>query len=693
MFCEGDKIYPKPGSCPVCGMDLVAVATSISEEDTTYQKLRSKLGWSVLFTAPIFLIAMSEMFGIDKQAYLKEFYWNLIQLALSIPVVFFTTWMFMQRAWTSLRTRRLNMFTLIGFGAGIAWLYSVVATFYPILQPNLDKELFVYYEAATVILTLVLVGQVLEAKAHSKTSGAIKALLKLVPNVATLVVNGVDKSVAIEQIKVGDVIRIKPGGKIPVDGVVVEGSSTINESMISGEPIPVEKYLNDVVHAGTINESGSFLMKAQKVGSETLLSQIIKMVNDASRSKAPIQKMADKIAAYFVPIVLVISALTFLVWMLIGTEPVFLNAMVNAIAVLIIACPCVLGLVTPMSVMVGVGRGSQHGVLIKSAEALELMKKVSVLIVDKTGTLTQGKPTVEDFVVLSGNKESLLAMSKALNTQSEHPLAQAINSYAHPYAKQTHSVIEFTAISGKGVSGTVAEQKLLLGNEALLLDASISISTNVKEDVSRFQAQGKTVSFLVVDGLLSGYFVLSDAVKKETPAAILSLQKAGVEVHMLTGDNELSAKYTASLLGIAHYQAQCLPQDKLAYIETLQKEGKVVAMAGDGINDAPALAKSDVGIAMGTGTDVAIESAAITLVKGNLQGVLKAKNLSHAVVKNIKQNFVFAFVYNVIGIPIAAGVLYPVFGLLLSPMIAAAAMSFSSVSVISNSLRLRSISL
>ncbi len=693
MFCEGDKIYPKPGSCPVCGMDLVAVATSVSEEDTTYQKLLTKLGWSVLFTAPIFFIAMSEMFGIDKQVYLKEFYWNLIQLALSIPVVFYTTWMFMQRAWTSVRTRKLNMFTLIGFGAGIAWLYSVVATFYPLLQPELGKELFVYYEAATVILTLVLVGQVLEAKAHSKTSGAIKALLKLVPNVATVVVHGVDKSVAIEHINVGDVIRIKPGGKIPVDGIVVEGSSTINESMISGEPIPVEKNLNDLVHAGTINESGSFLMQAQKVGSETLLSQIIKMVNDASRSKAPIQKMADKIAAYFVPIVMGISLITFIVWMLVGPEPVFLNAMVNAIAVLIIACPCVLGLVTPMSVMVGVGRGSQVGVLIKNAEALELMKKVSILLVDKTGTLTQGKPTVEDFVELSGNKEALIAMSAALNKQSEHPLAQAINSYAHTFSQQTYTVLEFTAIRGKGVSGIVEKQNLLLGNEALLVDSNVPIASSVKKDVASVQAQGKTVSFLAVEGVLSGYFVLSDAIKSQTPSAINSLQKAGVEVHMLTGDNELTAKYTANQLGIVHYKSQCLPQDKLRYIEDLQKAGKVVAMAGDGINDAPALAKADVGIAMGTGTDVAIESAAITLVKGNLKGVLKAKNLSHAVVKNIKQNFVFAFVYNVIGIPIAAGVLYPVFGLLLSPMIAAAAMSFSSVSVITNSLRLRKLQL
>ncbi len=696
MFCEGDKTYSKPGDCPVCGMDLVPIATSASEEDQTYTKLLKKFWISLAFTLPIFFIAMSDMIpSFDKTKWLSEFTWNNIQLLLSIPVVFYSCWMFMQRAWTSLITKRLNMFTLIGFGAGIAWVYSVFATFYPLIDSTLELDLFVYYEAATVILTLVLLGQVLEAKAHSKTSAAIKSLLKLVPNNATLVRNGKERQIAIDQIKLEDHIRVKPGAKIPVDGILVEGSSSVDESMISGEPIPVVKEIGDLVHAGTINGTQSFTLKAQKVGADTLLSQIIEMVNAASRSKAPIQKKADRIAAYFVPIVMGISALTFALWMLLGPEPIYLNAMINAIAVLIIACPCVLGLVTPMSVMVGVGRGSQAGVLIKDAQALELMEQVNTLIVDKTGTLTQGKPTVQKVHFTSDSiskerQEKILTALGSINQLSEHPLANACVTYVKESNLELKTVSDFKSISGSGVQATFENQLWSIGNESLLEASSIDLDDSIKTQVEKLQSQGTTISYIAANQELLAFVEITDQIKQGTKEALTAIKSLGVEVHMLTGDNELTAAHIAKQLGIEHLEAGCLPKDKLLTIKKLQEEGKVVAMAGDGINDAPALAQSDVGIAMGTGTDVAIDSASITLVSGQLSGIAKAKRLSRAVVKNINQNFVFAFVYNLIGIPIAAGVLYPFFGLLLSPMIAAAAMSFSSFSVITNSLRLRS---
>lgn len=696
MFCEGDKTYSNPGDCPVCGMDLVPMATSASEEDQTYTKLLKKFWISLAFTLPIFFIAMSDMIpSFDKTKWLSEFIWNNIQLLLSIPVVFYSCWMFMQRAWTSLITKRLNMFTLIGFGAGIAWVYSVFATFYPLIDSTLELDLFVYYEAATVILTLVLLGQVLEAKAHSKTSAAIKSLLKLVPNNATLVRNGKERQIAIDQIKLEDHIRVKPGAKIPVDGILVEGSSSVDESMISGEPIPVVKEIGDLVHAGTINGTQSFTLKAQKVGADTLLSQIIEMVNAASRSKAPIQKKADRIAAYFVPIVMGISALTFALWMLLGPEPIYLNAMINAIAVLIIACPCVLGLVTPMSVMVGVGRGSQAGVLIKDAQALELMEQVNTLIVDKTGTLTQGKPTVHKVHFTSDSiskerQEKILTALGSINQLSEHPLANACVTYVKESNLELKTVSEFKSISGSGVQATFENQLWSIGNESLLETSSIDLDDSIKTQVEKLQSKGATVSYIAANQELLAFVEITDQIKEGTKEALATIKSLGVEIHMLTGDNELTATHIANQLGIEHFEAGCLPKDKLLTIKKLQEEGKVVAMAGDGINDAPALAQSDVGIAMGTGTDVAIDSASITLVSGQLSGIAKAKRLSRAVVKNINQNFVFAFVYNLIGIPIAAGVLYPFFGLLLSPMIAAAAMSFSSFSVITNSLRLRS---
>ncbi len=733
MHCEGDKTYNKvadcpvcgmdlveeknltsvstqftcpmhpeivkdeAGSCPICGMDLVPLEADISEEDKTYKKLLKKFWIAVVFTVPIFLIAMSEALE-NNPLYnvLEQKQWNWIQFALSIPVVFYATWMFFKRAYTSIKTMNLNMFTLIGIGSGIAWLFSVFAMVFPDVFPQdfktADGNVFVYFEATTVILTLVLLGQLLEARAHSQTSGAIKELLKLVPSTATLVTNGEDKVIAIDKIEKDNLLRVKPGEKIPVDGSIVEGQSSIDESMITGEPIPVDKSIDDKVSSGTINGTKSFIMKAEKVGSETLLSQIIHMVNNASRSKAPIQKLADRISKYFVPIVLVVAVITFIVWAVFGPEPAYVFAFVNAIAVLIIACPCALGLATPMSVMVGVGRGAQSGVLIKNAEALEKMNKVDTLIVDKTGTITEGKPSVEKVISINNLKEEkLLHFIASLNQYSEHPLAEAIVNYGKYKNTTIIKVNDFQAVAGKGVIGTIENKKVALGNAKLLEQFSITISKNLETNVVAEQEQGKTVSYIAVDNEAVGYVTIFDAIKTTSQNAIKQLQDNGVEVIMLTGDNKNTAKSVAKQLNLKHYKAECLPEDKLNEIKTLQQQGKVVAMAGDGINDAPALAQSDVGIAMGTGTDVAIESASITLVKGDLQGIVKAKKLSHEVVKNIKQNLFFAFIYNVLGVPIAAGVLYPIFGLLLSPMIAALAMSFSSVSVIVNALRLRNI--
>ncbi|PQJ82892.1 heavy metal translocating P-type ATPase [Polaribacter glomeratus] len=694
-----EVLKDEPGACPICGMDLIPLEAGTSEEDKTYKKLLKKFWIAVAFTVPIFLLAMSEMIE-NNPLYdiLAQKNWNWVQFVLSIPVVFFATWMFFKRAWTSLKTMNLNMFTLIGIGSGIAWIFSVFAMLFPEVFPadfkTADGNVFVYFEATTVILTLVLLGQLLEARAHSQTSGAIKELLKLVPATATLVTDGEDKVIAIDKIEKGNLLRVKPGEKIPVDGSIVEGHSSIDESMITGEPIPVDKNIDDNVSSGTINGTKSFVMKAEKVGSETLLSQIIHMVNTASRSKAPIQKLADRIAKYFVPTVFLVSVITFIVWALFGPEPAYVFAFVNAIAVLIIACPCALGLATPMSVMVGVGRGAQSGVLIKNAEALEKMNKVDTLIVDKTGTITEGKPSVEKVISVNEIEEnSLLKYIASLNQYSEHPLAEAIVNYGKSKNVLITKVDDFEAVAGKGVIGTVENKKIALGNAKLLEQFAIDISESLASKVKAEQEHGKTVSYITVDNEAVGYVTIFDAIKATSLKAIKELQDNGVEVIMLTGDNKNTAKSVAEQLNLKHYKAECLPEDKLNEIKKLQEEGRVVAMAGDGINDAPALAQADVGIAMGTGTDVAIESASITLVKGDLLGIVKAKKLSHGVVKNIKQNLFFAFVYNVLGVPIAAGVLYPIFGLLLSPMIAALAMSFSSVSVIVNALRLRNIKL
>jgi len=692
-------ISDAPGSCPICGMDLVPLEPTESEEDKTYQDLLKKFKIALAFTIPIFIIAMADLIpGNPLKKIFNQQTWNWIQFFLSLPVVFYATWMFFKRAYNSVKTWNLNMFTLIGLGAGVAFLFSVFALLFPDVFPEQFKTesgtVYVYFEAVTVILTLVLLGQLLEAKAHSQTSGAIKELLKLAPSEATLVTPEGDKVVSINAIKKGDLLRVKPGDKIPVDGKIIEGSSNVDESMITGEPIPVNKNVGDKVSSGTINGNQSFVMEAEKIGSETLLSQIIQMVNSASRSRAPIQKLADRISKYFVPIVVLVSVITFIVWRFFGPEPAIVYAFVNAIAVLIIACPCALGLATPMSVMVGVGKGAQNGVLIKNAEALENLNKIDILITDKTGTITEGKPSVEKVVNLLGeDRKELIKFIASLNKNSEHPLAEAIVKFAKKQQIQIPDVVNFKAVSGKGVIGEVNGKQIAVGNAQLMDEIQAEIPVKIQKEVEKEQNQGKTVSYIAVNNNVYGYVTIFDAIKETSKEAIKQLQEKGIEVVMLTGDNNRTAKYVADQLHLTGYKAECLPQEKLQIIKDFQNQGKVVAMAGDGINDAPALAQADIGIAMGTGTDVAIESSEVTLVKGDLMGIVKAVNLGKAVMKNIKENLFFAFVYNILGVPIAAGVLYPFFGLLLSPMIAAAAMSFSSVSVIANSLRLRKIHL
>jgi len=732
MHCEGEKVYDKagdcpvcgmdlvkapdltviktlytcpmhpeviqetPGSCPICGMDLVPMEPSESEDQKTYTDLVKKMKIAVVFTVPIFAIAMIEMAHNNPLLQIMEASkWNWVQLILSLPVVFYACWIFFVRAWKSIITWNLNMFTLIGIGTGVAFLFSLVGMFFPDIFPSEFKTehgtVLLYFEATTVILTLVLLGQLLEARAHSQTSGAIKELLKLAPTEATLVIDGEEKVISIHDIKKGDIVRVKPGEKIPVDGIITEGNSTIDESMITGEPIPVDKKMDDKVSSGTINGTKSFLMIAEKVGSETLLSQIVQMVSDASRSRAPIQNLVDKISKYFVPIVVLISIMTFFAWWIFGPEPKLVYGFINAIAVLIIACPCALGLATPMSVMVGVGKGAKSGVLIKNAEAIEKMDKIDVLITDKTGTLTEGKPSVEKIITKDVDENTTLGKIASLNQNSEHPLATAVVNFAKSKNSTFFKVEKFDSITGKGVIGFIDNEKVSLGNKKLLEQEGIQDFSTIEKEVIEEQKLGKTVSYIAFDKKVVGYITITDAIKKSSLEAINELKRQGVQVIMLTGDNENTARAVASELNLTDFKASCLPQDKLEYIKELQAKGKIVAMAGDGINDAPALAQSDIGIAMGTGTDVAIESAKITLVKGDLKGIVKAKNLSHAVMKNIKQNLFFAFIYNVLGVPIAAGVLFPVFGLLLSPMIAALAMSFSSVSVIANALRLRTI--
>jgi len=690
-----EVIKDAPGSCPICGMELVPKEANESAEQKTYKKLLKKFIIATVFTLPIFLIAMSEMINdnpLYKIMHIK--YWNWLQLTLSIPVVFYATWMFFKRAYASIKTMNLNMFTLIGVGAGVSWLFSIVGLIFPDLFPEEFKTHYgtvhVYFEAATVILTLVLLGQLLEAKAHSKTNNAVKELLKLAPNKAIKIENGEEKEISIDAIKIGDLLRVKPGDKIPVDGMITEGKSTVDESMITGEPIPVDKGKEDNVTSGTINGKQSFVMKAEKVGADTLLSQIIHMVNTASRSKAPIQNLADKIAGYFVPVVIIISIITFILWKFLGPEPTLVYAFVNAIAVLIIACPCALGLATPMSVMVGVGKGAQEGVLIKNAASLETLNKVDVLIIDKTGTITEGKPSVENVISTSDyTSDELIQFIASVNSQSEHPLAEATVLFAKKKEVELLSIHDFDSITGMGVKANIGDKVVLVGNVKLMKEHGIEVDGEIADRSKSEQEKGKTVPLIAIHNKLVGFVVISDAIKKSSQRAIKELKAKGIKVIMMTGDNGFTAKAVAEEVTLDEFVADCLPEDKLNKVKSLQEEGLIVAMAGDGINDAPALSLADVGIAMGTGTDVAIESADVTLVKGDLQGIIKARSLSHKVMKNIKQNLFFALAYNTLGIPIAAGALYPVFGLLLSPMIAALAMSFSSVSVIANALRLR----
>lgn len=682
-----------PGACPICGMDLVPVLPSVDGEDQEYQDLSGKMKVAALFTIPVFLIAMIGMMPANPLLkLLSTTEWDGVQLLLSLPVLYVCRSFFV-RAWQSVVTWNLNMFTLVGLGTGVAFLFSLAGLFLPGMFPPEFKthhgSVALYFEATTVILTLVLLGQLLEAKAHSRTNGAIRALLKLAPTEATLVTNGKDQVIAIEKIVKGDLLRVKPGDKIPVDGHITEGGATIDESMISGEPIPVEKKAGDAVISGTINGNTSFVMVAEKVGSETLLARIVEMVSTASRSRAPIQQLTDRIARYFVPVVVLLALITFFAWARFGPEPAFVYGLVNAIAVLIIACPCALGLATPMSVMVGIGKGAGAGILIKDAEALERMDQVNILITDKTGTLTEGKPAVEKVTAIRGNTDDLIRAIASLNQYSEHPLAGALVAFAAAKNLSLTAVSDFQAVPGKGVTGTVNQQQLAVGNEALMQQAGAEIPPELAQEALLGQQAGKTISYISVAGTVSGLVMISDPIKASSRDTVRELMRLGIGVIMLTGDNEHTAAAVAAELQLTAFKAGQLPADKLDEIKKLQTGGKIVAMAGDGINDAPALAQADIGIAMGTGTDVAIESAKITLVKGDLKGILQAKNLSHAVMRNIKQNLFFAFVYNALGIPVAAGLLYPSFGLLLSPMTAALAMSLSSVSVILNALRLK----
>jgi Cu+-exporting ATPase len=689
-------------------MALEPLTVSAAPEDNPELRDMTRRFWiSLALTAPLLLIAMASMLWpgffvrrVDTLAgYRYQFFlwgWGLpwIEFALATPVVLWGGWPFFQRFWTSLVNRSPNMFTLIGMGTGVAYAYSVVATLAPQIFPASLRTMAgypdVYFEAAAAITTLVLLGQVMELRARSRTSAAIRALLDLSPKTARLLnLDGSEKDIPLEQVHPGDRLRVRPGEKVPVDGVLLEGRSTIDESMITGESMPVEKSPdgkeNKVIGA-TINGSGSFIMRAERVGSETLLARIVQLVGQAQRSRAPIQRLADRVAKWFVPIVVAVAVITFVAWFLLGPQPRFAHALVNAVAVLIIACPCALGLATPMAIMVGVGRGARAGVLIKNAEALEMMEKVDTLVVDKTGTLTEGKPRLYSFSQAIGDDPELFRLAASLERASEHPLGSAIVEAATERNLKLSQPEQFTSVTGKGIRGVVDGRNVAIGNQALMIDVG-AFETN-RSMLIATPADGTTLH-VAIDGKYVGNFSVTDQVKASTPEAIRDLKAHGIHIVMLTGDNKITAAEIAKKLGIEEFEAEVLPEQKLEIIRKLQGHGRVVAMAGDGINDAPALAQANVGIAMGTGTDVAMESGGITLVKGDLTGILRARNLSLATMRNIRQNLFFAFVYNAIGVPIAAGVLYPFFGLLLSPIFAAAAMSFSSVSVITNALRLR----
>ena len=691
-----EVVQPGPGACPTCGMALEPMdVTAKAEEDGELPSMMRRFWLSALLSLPIVAYAMGEMVpGNPMHGLIPPSTAQWLQLGLATPVVVWGGWPFFVRGWQSLRTMRLNMFTLIAIGISVAYGFSLVATLFPGIFPTSFRDasgrVGVYFEAAAVITTLVLLGQVLELKARNRTSGAIRALLELAPPVARRVAqNGRETEVSLDDVVEGDRLRVRPGDKVPVDGLVLEGHSTIDESMLTGEPMPVGKTRGDKVAGGTVNQNGSLLMIAQRVGRDTLLAQIVQMVGEAQRSRAPIQRLADIVAAYFVPAVVLVAVVTFIVWALFGPTPAMAYAILNAVAVLIIACPCALGLATPMSIMVGTGKGAQHGILIKNAEALEILEKVDTIVVDKTGTLTEGRPqlvTVEPAYHIPA--EEMLRLVASLELASEHPLAAAIVHGAEARGIQLSRVEDFESVTGMGVRGVVDGRRVRLGNERLMEDESV-LSEGLLRQAAHSRGDGETVMFVTVDGKPSGLLGVADPVKHTTPEALGLLREANIDVVMLTGDNHSTAAVIAGKLGIEHFQAQVLPEDKHRIVQELQQGRRVVAMAGDGINDAPALAQADVGIAMGTGTDVAMQSAGVTLVKGDLRGIARAQRLSRAVMGNIRQNLFFAFAYNALGVPIAAGVLYPWTGTLLSPMIAAAAMSFSSVSVIGNALRLR----
>ncbi len=683
-----------PGSCPICGMALepeVASADSGPNHELADMSRRFWIG--LVLAAPVVALEMGGHLT-NLHMLLGQELSNWLQFALATPVVLWAGWPFFVRGWQSLRTRNLNMFTLIAMGTGVAWLYSVIAVAVPDLFPPTfrgpEGTVAVYFEAAAVITVLVLLGQVLELRARDQTSGAIRALLDLAPKTARrLKADGTDEEAALDAIGVGDRLRVRPGEKVPVDGEVVEGRSSLDESMVTGESMPVTKEVGAKVIAGTLNATGSFVMRAEKVGRDTMLSRIVQMVAEAQRSRAPIQRLADMVSGYFVPVVIAIALAAFAAWAAWGPEPRLAFGLVAAVTVLIIACPCALGLATPMSIMVGVGRGAQAGVLIKNAEALERMERVDTLVVDKTGTLTEGKPKVVAIVPAAGFAEAdVLRLAASAEKASEHPLALAIVAAAAERKLAPSDVADFDSPTGKGVVGTVDGRRLALGNARFLSELGVT-TTVLESEAERLRQEGATAIFLAVDGKEAAIFAIADPVKETTPAALEALAREKVRVVMLTGDNRTTAQAVARRLGITEVEAEVLPDQKSAVVEKLRREGRVVAMAGDGVNDAPALAAAEVGIAMGTGTDVAIESAGVTLLKGDLTGIVKARHLSQATMRNIRQNLFFAFIYNAAGVPIAAGVLYPTFGILLSPIIAAAAMALSSVSVVGNSLRLR----
>jgi len=693
-----------PGNCPICGMALEPRTVTAHQEENPELRNMSRRFWiSLALTAPLLVITMGSMFwphsfmgevSVNNRRISPGVLLTWLEFVLATPVVLWGGWPFFQRGWTSIVNRSTNMFTLIAMGTGVAYVYSLIATFFPQIFPvafrGMNGQPDVYYEAAAAITTLVLMGQVLELRARSRTSAALRALLDLSPKAARFIsTDGTEKDIPLEMVRPGDRLRVRPGEKIPVDGKVIDGGSTVDESMITGESLPVSKKSGSQVIGATVNGSGSFTMRAERVGSETMLAQIVQLVSQAQRSRAPIQRLADKVAAWFVPAVIGIALVTFIVWALVGPQPRLAHALVNAVAVLIIACPCALGLATPMAIMVGTGRGASAGVLIRNAEALERLEKIDTLVVDKTGTLTEGKPSVTSVVPIGLEKKELLRIAASLERASEHPLAGAILAEAAEKGIALAEVADFQTHAGMGAQAMVEGHQVVAGNRQLMEQLQIMIP-----DVpDRYLGAGEAEIYVVIDGRFAGWIVVADAIKESSLQAIRELKAQGIRVVMLTGDNRRTAENVAAKLGISEFESEILPGQKSEVVRRLQGEGRVVAMAGDGINDAPALAQADVGIAMGTGTDIAIESGSVTLVKGELPGVVRARKLSQATMRNIRQNLFFAFIYNSLGVPLAAGILYPFFGILLSPILAAAAMSFSSVSVITNSLRLRKVKL